>query len=454
MTWRWVSAATLGSCLAWLAIARGCTDMSGNSAPGSDTGQGATDVTAKQEASTETESGRCGDTQRPATVPAGWEYFPDYSCVCGLYYAPTADLLPPPIQWRDCDGTATPPGAICRQMTEDWNADASGIGISPWVRGYVRGDGHVILQVSRVDASLIYRLLGDADGPITQAILEASPSCTLGQSSVAAGFYEYTLTGASSPGPGAVLAGAVSGLRPSLFLQYEPVGNVMPYYVVGVSGVLEETQSDLVLYAWSQPMAPMSIGAAAQDPGLVFSNPAFAGSQLVWTAQSSTTSKLKFYAPGTGVQDLVGFAAGASSGAADVGYDGQELAWLEGDQETEAGSYASVSVMTASFSGNVSSLAPRRLRSESPAYFGLSPYVVGCGYAVRLTEQGGAWGDLLVRLSDGQAWFLTGGPAAGWAWSDPVAVTCTELFAVVAPQQGGRSIARVALASLGQGIAP
>jgi hypothetical protein len=76
--------------------------------------------------------------------------------------------------------------------------------------------------------------------------------------------------------------------------------------------------------------------------------------------------------------------------------------------------------------------------------------------SARLPNQVGL---LLVRLADGYSWSLTGPFNGPWIWEQPLAVTCTELFATVrvrAADSGKNhaTIARVSIASLGSGTPP
>ncbi len=60
-------------------------------------------------------------------------------------------------------------------------------------------------------------------------------------------------------------------------------------------------------------------------------------------------------------------------------------------------------------------------------------------------------------IRDGWSWLLPGVNAqAAWKWSDPIAITCDEVFTTVSNGGGGpiAQIARVKLNSLGAGVAP
>jgi hypothetical protein len=89
--------------------------------------------------------------------------------------------------------------------------------------------------------------------------------------------------------------------------------------------------------------------------------------------------------------------------------------------------------------------------------------VVGCGHAALSSELrvNGVlqYGITVIRLSDGVAWQLptaANGAQLPWSWEAPLAITCDELFAVVAPPptRPEVNVARLPLASLGPGLPP
>ena len=110
--------------------------------------------------------------------------------------------------------------------------------------------------------------------------------------------------------------------------------------------------------------------------------------------------------------------------------------------------------MTSPFTTDAAALQPRRLRSEVGNGFATSRPQVGCGYAAREIYDG----IRIVRLSDGVSWMLPSQQGSTWLWNEPLAVTCTELFAMVAADGDAGwqdvGIARVRLDSLGPGTPP
>jgi hypothetical protein len=134
--------------------------------------------------------------------------------------------------------------------------------------------------------------------------------------------------------------------------------------------------------------------------------------------------------------------------------------WLYGAGHTRGPNlFDTVSIMTAPYAVVPGALQVRRLRSEGPTVFGTSQFVVGCGYAAHQAQSGTSNGVRLVRLSDGVSWYLPGDNALPWRWEQPIAVTCTEIFAHVTSRTSDSALnvdnyARVRLDSLGPGTPP
>jgi len=88
--------------------------------------------------------------------------------------------------------------------------------------------------------------------------------------------------------------------------------------------------------------------------------------------------------------------------------------------------------------------------------------VVGCGYTARTA--GGAEGKdgmLITRLSDGWSWLLAPPDKQKSHWQEPTGMTCDDMFATycrIEDTEIGvecvRTVARVQLDSLGEGMAP
>jgi hypothetical protein len=400
----------------------------------------------------------CQVPMRRPGVPVDWDFYADLHCSCELYVPSSPSALPPPVAWKACDAVAQPQGIACRQMIEDWPPDAYGSGISGVAPGYARPDGTVVMQISRFTGSMVYRLIAEADGRVYQAILEANPpdGCTLGNSDLADGKYVFFVypNGGLEPVSLAALAGDVTDFRQRVFLDFADSTPGTRDFAAGLPGVLELTTGQwLILHDWADASKTTFIWSPAQDNGLQQTGMFFRGDALFWSASSLHVGKIKAYTAASGVKDLVAFGTGSLKAADDLGTDGHDLVWDEADGRADSGAHATASVMTSPFATDPAAVVPRRLRSDSGSYFGVQSFKVGCGYAARFTLLGDIWGVLIVRLADGQSWFLANTTTA-WNWLGPIAVTCSEVFAVVTLGGVNRTIARVRIDSLGTAIPP
>jgi hypothetical protein len=136
-------------------------------------------------------------------------------------------------------------------------------------------------------------------------------------------------------------------------------------------------------------------------------------------------------------------------GFGDLGTDGKDLVWIDAQgraSQSSSSPFTTLTIMTAPFMTEPNAVVSRRLRTEDGPGFGASNFVVGCGYAARSNGQH----IRIVRLSDGYSWAL---PTGKFYWQNPLALTCTELFASVL-SGGELRTARIRLDSLGRGISP
>ncbi|MBX3191752.1 MAG: hypothetical protein KF819_32480, partial [Labilithrix sp.] len=202
-------------------------------------------------------------------------------------------------------------------------------------------------------------------------------------------------------------------------------------------------------YAWADGAKLPSLWSAKQDSGLQQGIPVFAKGAAFWPSSSHRYHKVKVSTPTTGARDFLTAGMVTHHGYGDLGTDGIDMVWIEAQgRVTETGPFDTYTIMSAPFTTDPAQVTPRRLRSEEGPSFDVRHFIVGCGYAARSN----GLQIRVVRLSDGQSWTLPSGGAT-LAWSNPLAVTCTELFATVHVGPATR-LARVRLDSLGPGIAP
>ena len=154
---------------------------------------------------------------------------------------------------------------------------------------------------------------------------------------------------------------------------------------------------------------------------------------------------------------MISYGPDTSRAAASFGADEKDMVWVEGrDRPPTESTYPTQSIMTAPLTADPEAVEPRRLRSwQGVSITGGHP-AVGCGYAAfmhgvaDITEQ-----LLIVRLSDGVSWVLRNPDGRPWAWGDPLAVTCEEVFArTSSSSHANQGIRRIRLDSLGPGLPP
>jgi len=424
----------------FLTVAHGCSSPNGAT---SNSVQEATIVDSGPifEANT-SDAPHCVIPSKPAGVPDGWELYTDYDPCC-LLYAPTApQYLPPPLHWTSCSslwtGDGGVDGGVCKII------DQAGAG-SPEFGASVH-NGVVSLLTNELVGTVYAYVIAEADGPVHQAMMQVSGSCAPSPRDMRDGKYVYAMYNVDNFNGGGFLAGDVDEFRPSFVHHFNDA--ITHGVVVGQLGVVDVDETDtLNLYAWDRTS---KIVSSPQDVGLAKSFPVFASNALFWSASAGPYNRVADYTEASGANDLISFGADSTHGADDFGSDGLNMVWLQGVGHTGDPlgiAFDSAAVMTAPFATNPANVVARRVRSEDPKGFGVSPIKVGCGYAVRSN------GNYLriLRLADGISWVLNNGPS--WRWVNPLAVTCNEIFATVAtggPQM--TNIARVQISSLGPGI--
>ncbi len=182
---------------------------------------------------------------------------------------------------------------------------------------------------------------------------------------------------------------------------------------------------------------------------------------MFWDAYSGTIyNKLRVWTNDAGTSDLIAYPNDPTEGVGNFGTDGVDMVWQRGSGRNDGGNaYPINDVMKSPYATSSGTVQGVRVRSAGISY-GTSLFIVGCGYAVNdqsiVPNQVGL---LLVRLADGYSWTLTGAFNGPWIWEEPLALTCTELFATVRVRTGDSgknhaTIARVRLDSLGPGTPP
>ncbi len=304
--------------------------------------------------------------------------------------------------------------------------------------------------------SLLPWVVWDVDGPLITGIRENDDTCALNDALGAVNDGRWILSvrdsrsGTFSDFSTGIVAGNIDDLAPHVAMQFTEK-EAPALAVSGALGIIEQTGGPLRLLDWNDPTkrTVLPSDAFAQNFAFTF------GSALFWGASGSDYNTQKIYTAEAGAKDFI-LGGNSPPAAADLATDGTDFAWTEGSGGwTSEGLPTTVNVMTAPFTTDHTKLKPRRLRSEQTYGFGTTPFVVGCGYAMR----GITVAMRIVRLSDGVSWLLN--KTANWTWETGVAINCAEAFIDVIELPAGRrgktdggGLVRIRLDSLGPGIAP
>jgi hypothetical protein len=397
-------------------------------------------------------------------VPDGWVPLTNYpNADCHFYVPGSRSLLPPPIEWQPCERPPQPAGIACEQMKITWPISPNGaIGWPTASEAWLQPDGTYTMAIVRGLPGMTYYLVADADGPVHSALLTVDETrCRpypddLRDGRVVYQVFEAGANGSLSEYGGGALVANIDDISPRVFLRFQD--KTARGYQVGLPGLLEIQSYPINvfnLHDWTDPSKITMTWSAAQDNGLQQIPVAFQGNALLWEASTDAISKIKAWTPDRGVVDLISFGTDVTQGAANIAADGSNIVWLHATGRTSGtGVYAAVDYLTSPFTTDPVQVQARRLRSDADNHFGTGLTQIGCGFA--------AWertdGFRVVQLSDGISWPLLNVAGSPWHWTEPLAVTCTHLYAAVQVQMGDggwtSTIARVRLDSLGPGVAP
>lgn len=394
-------------------------------------------------------------------------YLPDdaYAPSCGFCYASAREYLPAPIAWKACPPNSEPQGMVCRQMVEDWDpGNFAPLMISPFVAAWVQPNDSVTFVVSRLESSRIHRLVADADGPVHQAVLETTNTCTLGQYAIQAGKVAYRVYDSEAQGKptsygGGSMGGAIDDLRPRVYAHYHDK-EARSYYASAI-GLLEVSTSNFEIkqYDWTTGAYLRTLDSPTQNGNLPISQVWPVGDAVFSDAYGGLTYlKLRVWTLDGGARDFVSFGSDWTKGAGGLASDGVSLVWSQGDgRPTPNSVFDQARVMGTGFTTTPPD-GGKVIGTTSPIGAFTNPGVVGCGYLARqgaIPLDAGTsdpQGILLFRLSDGRQWELPNVVGTALRWGQPLALTCTELFAVaLVGSPPVATLARVRLDSIGPG---
>jgi hypothetical protein len=174
------------------------------------------------------------------------------------------------------------------------------------------------------------------------------------------------------------------------------------------------------------------------------------GDVMFWTAASLQHDGIMVWDAVNGVRPFVRWVGDYTQGAGDLGTDGVDLVWTQGEgKQPNDTVYPIRSIMTAPFTSDPAALQPRRLRSQPHTNIGSVQFEVGCGYAA---HDGAANDMVIVRLADGASWIIPTTYPDFMIYS-AVGLTCEHVY-ILGNFSGVDNIIRVKLDSLGAPIPP
>lgn len=387
--------------------------------------------------------------------PQGWIPYAGYCRSCGLAVPATPADLPTPIAWEPCPVVSTvPTGSVCKQMKYDWASAAPSF---PHIGGAVLGSNEpsgLTLLYTRVSKPAITAVVARADGSVLQAMqLNPKTGCYFDPGfSLRNGNFMFTMTRYESEAAQVVLGGgAVGGALldpPKAHLQSAASLAI----ATGTSLYLDVGAANIHQYSDDKLLATLSV------PTFTTAHHSFFGDVLLYDEFNATTNAVGFRTTNGALHDVSNFGSDVTQGAADLVTDGNDFVWLEAfGRATKNDPWTGARLMTAKYTTNTATLAPRRVRSWSWERFAATSFVVGCGYVVgNIVDNNnlGIIGVRVVRLSDGVSWKLVGpNNTQELRWSTPVAVTCDEAFVRI--DVGNEwNVGRIRIDSLGAGALP
>lgn len=130
------------------------------------------------------------------------------------------------------------------------------------------------------------------------------------------------------------------------------------------------------LYSWADGSLIQSVWLGPSDPGQV-GEYSYQGDALFLTAGNAYYARIKIFTPANGVRDFISFGNVISKSAADFATDGVNMAWIEASgRSTSTDPWTALTIMTAPFTTDPSTIVKRRLRSEDTGYFATAEFIV------------------------------------------------------------------------------
>jgi hypothetical protein len=417
----------------------------------------------------------CPGYERPPLIPEGWVPYGDWPCDCRIYYAPSPELMPPPIVWEPCPQNPDP-DVECQSMVVDWNNEPDSpytIAVHP--RFSHTESGEPLLAIRRIATHpsgevVLFDMIAEADGAVLWSFATYFES---GYAASKAGCLVHTdglseqhaVFGArgthhdedySDRSQQGALVGLV-GERPGVALAYQGNDYVHSFgsskfdHANGVPDAfvveIRLEASERWAYPFADPSAGQLIHSVTLDPqGLPASNLVALGDVVFFDTQGGVSNGINLWRPSQGFVPFRRWLGDPTRGAASFGTDGVDMVWVEGEGKAPgAVEYPVANFVRAPFTLDPAAVAPTIVRPWAGP-FSHKPTVVGCGRAAR---DGGV--TYVIDLDDG-SWKFVPLDVDTFLIGTPMGLTCDEVFVLGSPE-GKTNIFRFKLATMKPGPA-
>ena len=395
------------------------------------------------------------DVRDAAPTPGeleGWVRWDDYDPKCNFSVPSERKYLPEPFEWEPCQDTDVTRKLACRRIKKKWE----GLSGQPEFIGpgttILRGTGGSLLisTVRYLDPRRRMNVIEEIDGPSKLALLGRSDGECLTMERYgdgnrwALGMAERDRDG-SWAAREAAIGGSLDDLRPRLLFRKPSDGSLVTNTLgAGNLGFINNGKGLIEVFSWdTPPTLQRSLSGhgrysfvEVRDDYFFYSADRLSATERIWT-------------PEGGDQLFVGNDADTTRGTFDINTDGVDWVWAEGEGRTTT-TFPVVKVVTSPFTRDPSKIQKRILRSDlGQGTIAASRFGVGHGYAGHFSQRpNGDLGTMVVRLSDGAAWFLPGNNGSPVIFQHALAFTRDEVFTLVRDEHG-TNVYRVRLDSLG-----
>jgi hypothetical protein len=412
-----------------------------------------------------------GGPRVPGSIPSGWKRFPGLPCDCDVWIAPESSLMDPKPKW-----VTTPPGVL--ELENNWADETHRIYTGTVVGdssngvhqlGFLRDLGNDLQEVVALQlpddivtfqARIPGGFLSNCSTRI-QAIGQKS-SLQFAWHSVADALDSSVMTvdAPAKPIPEVVLTND-SPLSPDQYAVNDAFGALLVGSRIDILWIadkkLDVGVTDLPA-GWGTIDMQLSVSAEMVFFDLAKTDATTTVRPATWVWQPGEQARPLLELSGTG-PGQVGTSCGAST-------DEKDFVWTQ-YSDWNGFQWNSIDIMTAPYTKDLSTLAPKKLRSApgGSKLGGCSRWKVQAGYAATFehsaNDTNSDYRAYVVRLSDGVLWEVPARP--GRQFGIPEYITATELVyeeGIKLPSDAGVaeneswSIVRYPISLLGPGSPP